>query len=460
MRKIIFFISFLAPLIGFAQDGSLDDTYDPILDINMNIEKVMIQSDDKIIIQENLQPTPYQTRITRLMTDGSVDFSFNCELGADKPLTLGAIQSDGKILLFQNDVESNTSILHRLNTDGSVDDSFMTNGTHGLINSVVMQPDGKIVLGGTFDRINDYSTNRMVRLENDGRIDPSFKFDVPSLGVDNVRLLFNGTVVVNDGKFLVNNHLRSDLDADLIRINSDGSPDTEFMTSLNCLSSKYALQSTGKIIVRDNCVDFGGGPLFPILYRLNSDGTYDNTYLRFGFDSPKLSDFMVQADDKIIVTGAFTSYDDAIVGNIIRLNPDGKLDITFDGGAGPNNEVWDMVQQSDGKIIMVGLFSLYNNIPRNHIVRLNSSTLSNSGYNEITMRVYPNPVADNLYIEFPHNMNDTDINELEIYDVTMKRIEFGGLNKDVIDVSDFSRGVYLLKFRTDDSIFTSKFVKK
>jgi len=75
------------------------------------------------------------------------------------------------------------------------------------------------------------------------------------------------------------------------------------------------------------------------------------------------------------------------------------------------------------------------------------------------MRVYPNPVNDNLHILFPYNMTDTDITDLEIYDVTMKKINFNGLNKNAIDVSDFSDGVYMLKVRTESSTFTSMFVK-
>lgn len=452
MRKIIFLISFLSTLIVYPQDGSLDVTFTPELSTNMYIERVMIQSDNKIIIQEHLESIPYRTRITRLLNDGFVDISFNCSLGTDKPLNLGAIQSDGKIIIFQNNLATNKSLIYRLNPNGSLDQNFVAIGAdNGHISSVIVQPDNKIVIGGSFSVFNNSAANRIVRLESDGSIDLSFQFLTPSNSVNNIKLL-------NNAKFLVNNYFMSNWTSTLIRINSNGTIDSNFTNDTNCFGYNYFLQSDEKIINEDFCTDWGfDAPPYEILYRLNSDGSYDETFNRLGFDSSYPFNCLVQKDDKILVTGFFNSYNNHPIQNILRLLPDGELDGTFDGGSGPNDEVWDLAQQSDGKIIIVGLFTQYNNSVRNHIARINSARLSLNESQTGTVQIYPNPVKDVL------NLSLSDVvsaKEYEIYDLVSKKIAATSLKENNINVSNLSNGVYILKIKTDEGVLTGKFVKQ
>ncbi|USN57653.1 MAG: delta-60 repeat domain-containing protein [Candidatus Peribacteria bacterium] len=56
----------------------------------------------------------------------------------------------------------------------------------------------------------------------------------------------------------------------------------------------------------------------------------------------------------MIVGGAFTSYDSSPANHLIRLNPDGSRDTTFNIGRGflGNDTVYTTTLQPDGKIIV------------------------------------------------------------------------------------------------------------
>jgi len=81
---------------------------------------------------------------------------------------------------------------------------------------------------------------------------------------------------------------------------------------------------------------------------------------------------VAQPDLKMIVGGLFTGYQERPANRIVRLNPDGSLDNTFDIGTGANAAVYEINLQADGKINVGGDFSLFNGLNKNAIVRLNT----------------------------------------------------------------------------------------
>ena len=111
-----------------------------------------------------------------------------------------AIQSDGKILVggtffTYNGVSANRVI--RLNSDGSVDNTFVTGtGFNNYVLSIVIQSDGKILVGGGFTAYNGVSANRIIRLNSDGSIDNTF---VTGTGFDNY---VYSIAIQSDGKIL------------------------------------------------------------------------------------------------------------------------------------------------------------------------------------------------------------------------------------------------------------------
>ena len=89
----------------------------------------------------------------------------------------------------------------------------------------------------------------------------------------------------------------------------------------------------------------------------------------------------IQSDGKIIIGGYFSNYNGTSINKIVRLNNDGSIDLTFNPGMGSNNSIKTILVQGDGKILIVGDFTLYNNITRNRIARLNADGTLDLAFN-------------------------------------------------------------------------------
>ena len=117
---------------------------------------------------------------------GIVDTSFVYGTGFDSVVLSNAIQSDGKMIVggyFSDYNGTPANFIIRLNSDGSVDTSFVYGlGFNSSVFSIAIQSDGKILVGGGFTDYNGTSANRIIRLNSDGSIDTSF---VTGTGLDN-----------------------------------------------------------------------------------------------------------------------------------------------------------------------------------------------------------------------------------------------------------------------------------
>ena len=149
------------------------------------------------------------------------------------------------------------------------------------------------------------------------------------------------------------------------------------------------------------------------LARFNVDGSLDTNFMAFpnsgadGFVSKVV--VLTNGPDagKILIAGGFTSYNGILRNSIARLLPNGALDPAFTPGSGANAAVWDLAVQNDGKIVVVGDFTRFNEADRNYIARLNSNgTLDNTfapvgGANDSILAVAldeSNPAAPKAYI--------------------------------------------------------------
>lgn len=124
------------------------------------------------------------------------------------------------------------------------------------------------------------------------------------------------------------------------------------------------------------------------IMRLNFDGTYDDTFnidnslppeqgqvrapSRRGIEGIAADGFM-QEDGKFIIVGRLSRYNNTpIVGNIVRINVDGSIDNTFNSGTGANEAISTIAETPDGKFLLTGLFSTYGGQPARGVVRLNA----------------------------------------------------------------------------------------
>ncbi len=260
---------------------------------------------------------------------------------------------------------------------GSLDPTFAPTGT-GLnsgVRALVVQADGKVLVGGTFTDYNGMARNRVARLNANGTLDATFTQTGTGLNNDVYALAVqvDGKVLVGGGFTDYNGTVRRYV----VRLNADGTLDATFAetgTGLNSDVRSLTVQADGKVLVGGTFTDYNG-TVRNCVARLNADGTLDATFAQAGtgLNSWVLS-LAVQADGKILVGGMFTNYNGTARNNIARLNADGTLDATFtQTGAGLSSWVFALAVQADGKVLVGGGFTAYNGMQRNRIARLSAS---------------------------------------------------------------------------------------
>ena len=164
----------------FNSDGSLDSSFDPGIGPNGDIFAAILQPDGRIVVAGGFTMFSGFTRnrIARLNADGTVDPTFGFSGGINNtPLAL-VLQRDGRIIIggqfSQVDLVQRFN-LARLNSDGTVDLTFDPgNGPNGDVNAIAIQPDGRIVIGGTFIAYNGFARGGAARVLSDGSLDPTF----------------------------------------------------------------------------------------------------------------------------------------------------------------------------------------------------------------------------------------------------------------------------------------------
>jgi uncharacterized delta-60 repeat protein len=198
----------------------------------------------------------------------------------------------------------------------------------------------------------------------------------------------NGPIEVivgqGDGKILVGGHfsqIAGQNRINLVRLNSDGTLDTSFNVSFALMDTVYAIavQSDGKILVGGDISQVNGA-MTDNLVRLNSNGTIDTTFNGGGQgpDAP-LRSIELQSDGKILIGGEFTQYNTIPRGGIARLDTGGALDTMFAngvagvGGGIGGSSVYVIRVQTDGSVVIGGFFTTVNGVVRNGLARLTST---------------------------------------------------------------------------------------
>ncbi|MEO7299949.1 MAG: protein kinase [Verrucomicrobiota bacterium] len=363
-------------VISSIPDGSasLDPTFQTKTVIDNFVRSAAAQTDGKIIIVGGFETIGSidSKKIGRLNADGTFDQSFVAS--ADNVLYCVALQEDGKILLG-GDLTSINGVscksIARLTPDGTVDSTFnLWTDTEGTLRSLLIQPDGKILVAGHFTKFHGVKKNRIARLNSDGSLDETFKAGANNViwtmaAQDDKKILIGGDFTgVDGGK-----------QNRIARLNTDGGIDKSFEpgTGANGWVYAIALQSDGKIILGGDFTDFNGRPRNRVA-RLEADGSLDATFTPGAGPDSGIRTIAVQTDQKILLGGVFKYFNDTALNYIARLNVNGSLDQSFEPGAGFNSVVRQLQVQKDGKILAVGTFTNYNGAACSRVVRLKGSS--------------------------------------------------------------------------------------
>ncbi len=311
-----------------------------------------------------------------------------------------AIQPDGKLVVVgttykQNDYSNEDFAVARYNPDGTLDSSFGRGGKvrtdfpglAAVASSVVIQPDGKIVVaGGAFPLFTFLGNFEIVRYNSNGSLDRTFGNGGIVTTVFDAGSYANAVALQPDGKivavgsdfvdFVVGD--QSDIDFALARYNPNGSLDTTFgnggLVSTDFVGKEddafsVLIQPDGKIIAVGSANDPVRNYDFAAV-RYLTNGTIDTT---FGQSGKVQTDFgdqnfdrahsaVLQPDGKIVAAGFAISQGGGVENfAVARYRPNGTLDrsfarsgmteISFGSCCQSANQV---LLQSDGKIIVVG----------------------------------------------------------------------------------------------------------
>lgn len=381
MKKCFLLLLHLFSVIAFAQPGTLDTSFKLVTGTNDAIHTMSLQSDGKIIIGGWFQSINSigNNNIARLNTDGSLDSSFNPGTGTNDMVHASAVLPDGKILIGGDFWTYNgiTKIrLARLFPDGSLDTSFNTGwGPDAAVVSILVQPDGKILITGHFTTYNNRPANHIARLNADGTLDTTFNSGVAAdWDVSTTSIQADGKIVIGGNFTSFNGVARKNI----ARLNIDGSLDMTFNpgTGADSNVTNLSIQSDGKIII-GGYFDLYNGAIRKRIARLNPNGSLDTSFNADLAGIGSINSTALQLDGKIIVGGYFSFNNNTEIYNVIRLNIDGSRDTSFDVGNGIDSygTVLKTLIQSDGKILIGGGFETYRGVLRNNIARINSDIL-------------------------------------------------------------------------------------
>ena len=352
----------------------------------MTVRSLELQGDGRVLVGGSSYNGRFWGHILRLNPDGTRDTSFaNIEQGDWEGTSLGPIvaQADGKILIGGNfDAYAGTPRggIARLNADGSLDASFLGTepGTNGSLSSIVVQEDGKILIAGSFSTVNGVDRINLARLNPDGILDAAFLAggEAPSGKVGVMALQSDGKILIG-GSFSAYDGVSR---GRIARLNSDGSLDTGFLAVEEGVSggifpwdpaiAEIEILDSGKILIGGifttvNGVNRKGFAL------LKADGSLDTSFPPLSGADNAVYAIAALADGRICIGGSFTAYNGVPRRCFARLNADGSLDETFLAtGSGAAGTVYALLIQPDGRIVIGGGFSQYNDIPPGKVARV------------------------------------------------------------------------------------------
>jgi uncharacterized delta-60 repeat protein len=361
---------------NFFHSWFLDGTFNVGTGANSTVFTTSIQSDGKVIIGGLFSSYSGATTnyIARLHSNGILDTGFSVGTGADDWVCTTSIQSDGKVIIggvFTNYSGEARNRIARLHMNGILDIGFdVGTGANGFVNTVAIQSDGKIIVGGIFTSYSGTTTNMIVRLHSNGVLDTGFSIGT---GVSNdIRKIS----VNSDGKIIISGIFTSyngEGRNRIARLHSNGALDTSFNvgTGVSGFSvSTNSIQSDGKVVIGGQFTSYSGEDRNNIA-RLHSNGVLDSDF-NVGIGTVlNVLTTTIQMDGKIIIGGAFTSYSGTTVNRIARLHSNGILDTGFNVGTGAVSTVNTNSIGPDGKIIIGGGFTSYSGATRNRVVRIN-----------------------------------------------------------------------------------------
>lgn len=387
-------------------DGSYNNTFAPKFQIPGLVKTVVAQPDGKLIVSGSFTEINGEEvqHLARIHANGALDlpFSQNCKLGGPSyfPVqTKVVLQPDGKVLLggsFETVGGQAQVALARLLPSGQLDASFAADLTRGaVVDCLGLQASGSVVAAGSYLIPSNPQAATLARFRPSGQLDPTF---VAPVGWWLIRDL----VVQPDDRIVLAGYLPAAINSTannaLRRLLPDGASDNSFaVTGLGPAPGVYLTHvrrnATGNLMLGGMFTDIQGHATKTVA-RLQANGAVDGAFTST-LPVNEVTGISTQPDGRTLVHYKTAS----TVHHSVRLLPDGSVDRQF-AAIQADGSVQQSTTLPTGAVVLVGDFTVIGGEPAGGIVRiLGSSTLaakSKQARNSTT--VWPVPAQDVLHI--------------------------------------------------------------
>ena len=303
---------------------------------------------------------------------------------AASPRQSGMSYNNGTSFIFQTTPETSYSITIQgsVAAGGNLDTTFNPGaGANNSVETIALDSNGKILIGGLFTTYNNTARNRIARVNKNGSLDTTFNpgTGLSSGDVRTITVDANNKPVIGGNFTLYNGTGRNRI----ARLNTNGSLDTTFDpgAGANGIVSSLTLRSNGELNIGGQFTSYNG-TLRNHVAVVNTNGLLDTTFNPGSGANGNVLTTLRLSGDKMFIGGAFTVYNNTSRIRVARINKLGPVDTTFNPGSGANAVVEaSVVQPADGKVIIVGNFTMYNGTSRNRIARLNTNGSLDTTFN-------------------------------------------------------------------------------
>lgn len=376
-------------LIRTSFSGALRTAF--TLEPNGFIDSIVVQADGRLLVGGGFTGFSVQgetlprSRIARVNYDttGSLDTDFTPEVSDGNPTSVYALaqQADGKILVGGSYTKLNGTLRNNLarlylSGDLEVDLDLNTSGS-GSVYAVLVHPtDGTVIVGGDFTAIGGMSRNGIAKFDAAGNIDGTFNPNVAGTVYALARQESDGSILLGGSFSAVDGSPA----ANIARISSAGSRDGTFNADSDNTVYAVAVQGDGNILIGGLFL-FVNGYEYPNMARLTSSGALD-----WGFDpgpDNAVRAIAIDGGGKILIGGMFHAVKGVARKHLARLDPAFGIPDTFDPNV--NSDVYALAVQPDGSIIVGGSFTAIGSgvTPpvRNRIAKLDALGVLDSKFN-------------------------------------------------------------------------------
>ena len=396
-------------LVRLDARGAVDFDFAPALDSSMGwpgVSRLLRLADGSLLIAGRFDRVGGETRagLARLKATGELDpdFAFAPAWGttSDEPVADFAVQPDGRILVggdFESIDDRPRRGLARFLSTGELDLDFdpgdglqRMDGTAGRASALALMADGGVLVVGDFDRLGPEERHRLGRVAPDGRLDPDFgstALRVERVGTVNAILMPRGGGILVGGEFERANDVAA---VGLARFDGAGRFDGGFAAGLGADSRVSALaeQADGRLLVAGR-FDTVQGEGRHNLARLAADGRLDPEFDPGDGPDGELYCVVVQPDGAVVVSGDFEMFDNEPASRLARLDATGAVDLAFlpDLHASVDTpDVYGIVVEPEGRLVIGGYFDAVNRVPRVGLARLEADGSTDRSFGD-TLRI-------------------------------------------------------------------------